>query len=779
MNMPKLLMRLVLGQRLPIHDGEQQFRGLHGPVLIRRDRWGIPHLEAESLADAMFGLGYCHGQDRTFQLETLLRLGRGTLSALVGKAALPVDRLSRRIGFYRSAQEQLQIVTEEARHLLQRYVAGVNSAHEHGLHSRPHEYVLLGSTPTPWQAADVLAYLKLQSFLLPSNWDVELARLKVFMGEGADVLRDLEPGYAAWHPSTLQGLPSGTPQFLKSLEQDLAVFKQYAQVGGGSNNWIISGTRTTTGKPLLANDPHLPATVPAAWYLASIRTPEGTIAGASFAGCPAFPTAHNGHSCWGVTAGLTDNTDLFIETLSADRKSVRQADGTFLPCEVLHEVIQVKKGSDVVEKVLITPRGPIITPFLSPENVALSLCAVWLKPLPVRGFLDCFRAQDFDTFRHSFQEWPVLPLNLVYADAAGTTGWQLVGQVPQREGFNGMIPTLADLPGVGWKPDLVPFEQMPYLRNPSQGFLATANQHPSDAATPFLGHDYCNPYRSLAISAELLAKAEGWTVEDCLQLQLNVKSLHWQELRPFVLALLPEDEESRYGLDILRNWDGELASNSGAATVYELVVSDLIQRVVKQRATVEWRAALGETGSGPFSHNLFGERRHSWLIGLFRNPPSWLKKPLEVEFQECVRLVVQKLRRELGPTQEWWSWGDLRPLRVQHPLLGTHKLLGRVFNLPVIPFHGDAHTVCQSGQRVLDPVAPPSMISNLRAVFDTSDYNNSRFSLAGGQSGNPFSPNFADLFTLWQEGQGVPLVHTQFEELRSTKATLRLIPEKA
>src|SRR5262249_51905360 len=264
---------------------------------------------------------------------------------------------------------------------------------------------------------------------------------------------------------------------LDALAADLAALQEFLPRGGGSNNWAIAGSRTASGKPILASDPHLAPTAPAPWYLAHVRCPEREAAGAGFVGAPGFGIGHNGFAAWGVTAGLTDNTDLLLETLGPDGSSVREAEGTFSRCETAREVIRVKDGPDVTEDVLLTPRGPILTPILEDIPLAVSFRAVWLDPLPVEGFLGAVRARSFAEFRKPFEHWPFFPLNMLYADTAGTIGWQLVGQLPRRRGASGLIPVPADRPGVGWD-GLVPFDEMPFAENPERGFLATANNSP-------------------------------------------------------------------------------------------------------------------------------------------------------------------------------------------------------------------------------------------------------------------------------------------------------------
>lgn len=786
MNLPRLALRALLGRRLPVTSGEVRVRGLSAPVTVRRDRWGVPHIDAPSDADAWFALGFCHAQDRGGQLETYWRLGRGRLAEWVGAAGLPADRLSRRIGFRRSAEAQLPALSPPARATLDAYTAGVNAAHPAGRTKPPHEFAVLGGEPSPWDSADVLAFLKFQSFLLPSNWDVEFARLRILRADGAAAVAELDPLYPAHHPVSSGGEGesgkgggedrgvAGTAHSPSPLLSDLHALHALFPRGGGSNNWLVAGGRSASGKPLLASDPHLAPLAPAPWYLAHVRTPEWAVAGAGFVGSPAFPIGHNGHAAWGVTAGLTDNTDLFLETLGPGGTSVRQSDGSFAPCERRTETIRVKGGPDVVEDVLVTPRGPVVSPlFDEPGAEVLSIRAVWLDPLPVWGFLGALRTTTFDDFRRCFADWPVLPLNVLYADTTGTVGWQLVGQLPRRKGGHGLLPRPADRPDAGWEPEPVPFDEMPFATNPPDGLLATANNRP----TPdFPGVDFVDGYRCAVIRDEL-AKRADWDVAGFLELQTNTRSLPWEEMRPVVTALEPTDPQAREAVALLREWDGHVTADSPAGAIFELMVAELCVRVAKAKAPNSWRAALGDVGLGAAGHNLFADRRVSHLSLLVREQPAgWLARPWPEEVADVLGGIVRRLRREAGPAPAYWAWGHLRKLRLDHPLFGRHRLLGPAFNLGPVPCGGDQNTISQAGARPLHPTDFTHNMANLRAVFDLADLSKSQFVLCGGQSGNPCSPHHADLFPLWQEGAAVPIPWPQEQVVRAAKETLRLVP---
>jgi penicillin amidase len=793
MGFSRLLFRLALGRRLPVTAGELRIRGPVAPVTVRRDKYGVPHIDAESDHDAFFALGFCQAQDRAAQLEVLWRVGRGRLAEWVGPAGLDADRMSRRIGFRRAAEKQLPVLDEFVRGQITAFAAGITAGNTAGLPKKPHEFAILGGEPSAWDAIDVLALLKLQSFLLPSNWDVELARLKILLADGLAAVGELDPTTVSWRsrnllapddPSSAYAVSEGadlqehlivnTPSLpvIDHLVSDLAALQSFAPPSGGSNNWVIAGSRTQSGKPILASDPHLAPSAPPPWHLSHVRTPEWEAAGAQLVGAPGFGIGHNGFCAWGVTAGLTDNTDLFLETLGPDKTSVREADGSFRQCGVVREVIRVKGGSDVAEEVLITPRGPIITPLIPGLTAALSMRAVWLDPLPISGFLSLPRARSFHEFRRCFDKWPLLPLNVLYADTEGATGWQLIGQLPRRRGGHGLLPRPADRTDSGWA-GLVPFDTMPFLENPAQGHFATANNAPP--ARIYLGSDYCDPYRARAVH-DALAARDGWTVADCLALQLDVRCIPWEGIREAVLSLKVSDSDARDALELLRAWDGRVDADSPAACVFELFTAEMCVRVAKAKAPNAWRAALGEFGLTGVGHSLFTDRRVAHLVGLVRTQPSGWFASWPAEMESALGDVVRKLRREVGPGPAFWGWGHLRQLRLEHPLFGKHRWLGPVFNLGPVPCGGDCNTISQAGARPADPTGFTHNMANMRTVFDLSDVSKSQFVLCGGQSGNPWSDHYDDQFRLWQAGEAIPIAWDQATVIREAKETLRLLP---
>jgi penicillin amidase len=771
----RLLFRAVTGKRLPVTSGTLHVDGPRRPLTIHRDNYGIPHIEATTDEDAWFGLGFAQAQDRAFQLELRMRTARGTLSEVIGAPTLNIDRLSRRIGFHESSRRQLPVMAPEVRAQIEAFVAGINAAYAAGLPKRPHEFLLLRSKPTPWEATDVLSAGKLMSFWLIGNWDVELSRLKVLLSDGEQALRDLDPEYQAHHPvSTPPGAEAGP--MVDRLSADLEEFRSFAGGGTGSNNWAISGSKTKSGRPILANDPHLDPVLPAHWYLCHLSTPDWQLAGAALLGAPAIGAGHNGHVAWGITAGLTDTVDLFIEDVAPDGRGVQRGGG-YERCELRQEVIRVKGKPAVTEEVLVTPRGPVVSPGFTDNLPVLSMRAVWLDPRPARGFLTVHKTQTVEEFRRQFEQWPVLPQNVAVADTSGTIAWQLVGELPRRRKGYGTMPLHGADAETGWYEDTVPFTQMPFALDPDIGFVASANNKPvSDAwPGPFLGVDWLDGYRVGRIF-EALGQRDDWDVASTQRLQLDEVSMTWREIRDAVLAIEPHSEEARFGVELLRAWDGVVAVTSGAASVYEGFIGEMWQRVAASRAPSGMEYALGRGFTELLPGSTFAAGRISTLLRrINEQPEGWLDQPWSAVMSEALAAVVAKLRREHGAAPSGWAWGTLRQLTLQHPV-GRINQLSAIFNRGPFPFGGDGNTVSQASASIRRFGANPGAIASLRAVIDVGDWDASRFSLPGGQSGNPLSPHYDDQLPLWLKGEGVPIAWTPEAVRGAIKTSLRLVP---
>ena len=775
MNIHKLLFRLLLGRRLPTTRGQITVQGVRRSVAIRRDRYGVPYIEAETDDDAWYALGFCQGQDRSFSLEMLLRAARGTLCELVGPGALATDRLSRQLGFTRLAPKQLEAFHPDVRRRFEAFARGINDGVSKGRRRKTHEFTLLRAEPSTFEAVDLVAIYLLQSMALSANWDVELVRLRMLELDGPEALTLLDPPYPDWHPvSTMPEITAGPAA--DALARDIASLAEVVGVNRASNSWAVGPLRTASGRPILANDPHLVPTLPPHWYLAHVRTPSWGMVGATFAGLPAFPVGHNGNVAWGVTLGLADNSDLFLEQVGDDGLSVREG-SRFVPCEVIDETINIAGGPAHHERVLITPRGPIVGQSASNDSLAISIKATWLQALPVEGLLETHTATTCEEFRQSFTKWPHISLNLAHADTQGDIGLQLAGQVPHRRAGHGTIPMPGWNSESGWHDAFVPFDEMPHTTNPDPGFVASANNQPLPSGRgPFLGVDWLDGYRASRI-VEIVDAKDDWDIEDTAQAQLDTVSIPWREMRDVVLAIEPSTTEAERTLALLSDWDGAAEIDSTGAAVFEFFLKEMVQRIAMAKAPRSWEWAIGRSETPVHSLTLLSGRRVGHLVNLLRNQPDgWADVPLAKLIDDSLAAAITELRGRYGPDPSGWRWGHIRPLALKHPV-GRSRWLAPVYNLPPIPCPGDTNTVLQTGADPRNAAGSPLVCPSMRMVLDVGNWDENIFVLPGGQSGNPLSPHYDDQFDLWVQGNGITIPWSPKEVERLTVSTLTLSPE--
>jgi penicillin G amidase len=754
-------LRVALGARRPLISGRLAVDGLRGEVVISRDRFGVPYVRAAGEHDVWFGQGFCHAQDRGFQLEAVLRVGRGTLAELVGPPAVAVDRFTRRVGLHRAARRHLPRLGDTARATIEAYAAGINAAHAGGAAPVPHELALLRARPSAWTATDVLAYVNLQALSLNGNWRTELGRLRLLAADGADALRDLDaacrrPG--AVDPALAAAAMDVSTALLADAEAVTGIVP--AAAGGGSNGIVVAGARTASGRPIMANDLHLPPGVPSPVYLVHLRTDDWAAAGGSFVGAPGVVLGHNGTAAWGLTAGLVDLADLFIEELGEDGVSVRQG-GEDVPCRVERERIAVRGAEPIDEDVVITPRGPIVGPAPAGGRFALSLRATWHEHPPVELELAHQRARSLGAFTAGVTAGTVLSLHWVYADGAGGAGRALGGRVPRRRTGHGLLPRPGWDLAHGWEDGLVPPEAMPAGGPDEDGVIVCANDRPPSARDgAYLGVDFADDFRALRLR-QALAERSDWDVDAVRALQLDSTSLPWAALRARVLSLSPDDDDALLACDLLATWDGEVSEDSPAAAVFEVFVAELARAVAHARAPHGAIHLLGAAVDPLSPTTLMSAVRVGHLVRVLdEHPDGWVGRPWPELMSDALAAAVARLRARGGPRPASWAWGRVRPLRLRHPF-GERRGLAAAFDLGPFAWGGETHTPSAAVVSVLDPLANPELIAVARFSVEAGDWEGARWVLPGGQSGNPCSPHYADQLPLWRRGDGVPIAWSE------------------
>ncbi len=554
-------------------EGEITVAGLTAPVEVVRDAWGVPHIYAANEADLFFAQGYVHAQDRLWQMELNRHLSGGRMAELFGRPALETDRYLRTLGMRRNAERSWQLLEPETRSFLESYARGVNAYLESHRGALPVEFTILGARPQPWTPIDCLAWAETMGLSLGQNHAVELKRVALAAKLGEQRARQLLPPYPAEGAVIVPPGEGGYPAVEPGPETPggplLASLLGPPAFSRGSNNWVVHGSRTTTGKPILANDTHLGLNMPSEWYENGLHAGRFDVVGFSMAGLPFVVIGHNQRVAWGITAMNGDTQDLYVETFDAQKRRYQAGDQWQEP-QRIHEQIPLKSGQKVDLEIVVTRHGPIIND-VSGLTQSPPMALRWAAADGNR-FLDALPrmnlAKDWPSFREALSLWGSPTLNFVYADVDGNIGYQAAGNIPLRApGDEGLVP----MPGAGGEHDwrgYVPFAEMPSVLNPKAGFVASANNKVvADSYPHFIAHDYADPYRATRIT-EVLAAGRKVSVDDMKRLQADTVSPTAPKLRPYLKAVKPENDLQKRALEQVERWDGHMNADSPGATIF-------------------------------------------------------------------------------------------------------------------------------------------------------------------------------------------------------------------
>jgi penicillin amidase len=772
---------------LPESTGEVRLPGLHGPVEIRWDRWGVPHVYAGDTHDLFFTQGYVLASERLFQMDLAMRLGAGRLSEVFGELALPLDRFIRAVGWNRAARGVTERWDDLSWEMAGSFTAGIHAWLDR-MPARPVEYEALDLDPLFAEggtaAEAMMAASVFMAWSLSTNWDVELLRTAVAERLGAEAVATLFPDLPTESGALVAGKKGGRGGRRAAL--DLLLQAPAFPGGQGSNNWVVAGRRSVTGMPLLANDPHLFAQLPSVWYEIHLTAPGIEVTGVSLPFAPGVIIGHNDRIAWGITNLGGDVQDLFLERLNPEGTEALY-EGVWEPVSVHREEIAVR-GRQEPEVVVAreTRHGPILDSYLvgmaAPEvvigGIRETYALRWVGTEEISHPSTVYRlntATNFDQFRAALAEWAAPGGNFVYADVDGNIGYQAAGAHPVRRRGDGTVPVPGWTGTHEWD-GFVPFEELPWSYNPDEGFLATANNKIHDDAYPHLiGKDFLPPYRARRIVHLLTERAEH-DLDSFRSIHMDTVSLPAMEVLPHLLTVEPVTDRQKHALGLLAEWDFDLAPQSGAAALYEVWSCRIGDVVLRPR--------LGEE----LYDHYFARRQWSnsfqcqVLPNLLAFPTAtWFGRDggraRDDALREALDQALDELTARLGEDMASWSWGALHRVRFAGRLAIIPEL-AELFTAAEGPLGGDDQTVLQGlfepGGRSYDAVVVPSW----RMVVDLADLDASVGTHTVGQSGNPASPHFADLYPLWATGQYHPLPFTRAAVEAETASVLGLLPQE-
>lgn len=773
-------------RNLPHAKGALKLKALQAPVEIIRDPWGVPHIYAQNAQDLFFAQGFVHAQDRLWQMDFQRRVAAGRLSEVLGKEALDADRWIRILGIRRVAERGLALLDPESLGYLEAYAKGVNACIEQ--EPWPIEFTLLRYRPEPWTAADTLSWVKMCAWSLSYNWETELIRARLIAKLGAERAAQLEPACYKSCPSIV---PPGTyaanlgDAALKRAAQARPFTGPPLQAGVGSNNWVISGTRTTSGAPIVANDLHIALALPALLYENHLVGGGFDVIGATFPGVPGVVVGHNGHVSWSLTTSFADVQDLYLEHLrrAEDGRVQYEYQGKWLDATLRREEIRVRGGQTSIEEVIATRHGPIINALLKELPTEQPLALRWAALEPDISMQAVFRmnaAKDCAEFRDALRAWAAPALNIVYADAQGNIAYHLIGKVPVRA--NG--PSLVPVPG--WSGEYewtgyIPFDELPQFSNPPAGYIASANNRIAGDDYPhYISCEYALGDRAKRI-VELIQARDKLDLAYSRHMQLDRLSLTARATARYIGQLQIEDPELADVVSLMRSFDGRLEADSPAACVHGVWLWRMIYRTLagKLGELTKHYAGHGPT-PGLTEWSVFGVRSWEWLLEVLADPHSpWFDLGHGETRDDVMRLVLQEtvdyLKAKFGPEIHRWAWGKLHTLTCVHPLART-RALKHFFNRGPYPMGGDGSTLWAS--TTLEVGNDATMVGPAyRFIVDLGNLRDAQAQLMPGQSGRPGDMHYDDQIKSWLDGDYHPMLYAREDVERRARGTLRLAPQ--
>jgi penicillin G amidase len=760
---------IFLRSSLPVTSGTLRLTGLIGPVSIVRDPNGVPAIRAENQHDLYMALGFVHAQDRLFQMDLQRRLAAGRLSEIFGPRALVSDRTMRTLGLYRHAVAGIEFVSPEFKDVLGAYAAGVNAFLNSGARL-PIEFTVLNYRPEEWHLGDSLVLGKLLALQLTGNYRLELLRARLAQSLNAAQVNDLFPDYPADGPIALGKLASLT----RSLPLDGLLGGLPDAVGPkrASNNWVVDGAHSMTGKPLLANDPHLDYSEPLIWYLVRLEAPYLNLAGATVAGAPVVILGHNDRIAWGYTTTDADAEDLFVERVDPHDPSHYLTPDGLAPFDTLEEQIGVKGQDAQTLTIRATRHGPVISDLastvheLATAGTVLALRASFLVDgdRSVEAQWRAGQARDWPTWRDALRLFTAPPQNMVYADVDGNIGFLMPGQIPIRKSGDGLSPVpgwTGDYDWAGW----IPFDELPQTFNPPVGHIATANNKIVSDAYPYLiSHNWDVPYRIERIEAGL-AETPRQSIESSTRLQADIVSLTARHLLPLMLAIDPSDVRAKTAMGMLSKWDGRMDATRPEPLIFAAWVRALNKRL--------YQPALGKL------FERFWAPTPLVTEGVLTKHPYWCgDRGCAVALQASLSDALDELSGQYGPDPVNWRWGTAHQALFAHPLFHSIfraiPLLSDLFDRKVSA-DGANDTIDAGAFQYANPDGPYTDTHGpaLRAIYDLEDLDKSVFLTALGQSAHVLSSHYDDILPRWR----------RFDWLRLPRyprgETLMLVPKRS
>ena len=755
--------------------GKINVPGLQKPVRVLRDQWGIAHIYAETQDDLFFAQGFVAAQDRLWQMDLWRRTGEGKLAEILGESAIERDRFARLLRYRGEMKAEYESYAPDAKQIIEAFVRGINfqieSLQQGDRNRLPIEFQLTNTRPELWTPEVCLT--RMAGYVMTRNATTELLRAELARELGTafvDEFVENDPPHKTEIPAGLD-LNDFAGIEHKILAAATAAsgpvnFNRGVNPNDGSNNWVIDGTMSATGKPLLANDPHRAIALPSLRYMVHLVGPGWNVIGAGEPALPGVAAGHNDRVGFGFTIVGTDQQDLYVEETNPANPNEYRSRGKWLPMRVEREQIKVKDRTEpVTVELKFTQHGPVVYED-AVRHRAYALKWVGSEP-GTAGYLASLslnRARNWNDFHKALERWKVPSENLAYADVDGNIGWVAAGMTPLRKGWSGMLP----VPGAEGKYEwqgFLPLKDLPQVYNPAKHFIATANHNILPPGYRHeIGYEWAAPFRFQRIEEVISSAKKIFAVADFERLQHDEVSLPARELTQMLRETKAVNDDLRPYVEMLAGWDCVLSKDSAATALYEFWLPKLTPAVFKRHIPEKlWpllaaRISLVKT------------------IEVLKSPqPRWFgndaRSARDAALLKSLAEAVTEAKAKLGNDPAKWRWGTLHVAPFNHPL-STDEARRAVFDLAAVERGGDANTVFATG----GPNFKQNHGASFREILDFADWDASVATNVPGQSGQPQSAHYADLLPLWADGKYFPLLYSRQKIEREAKDKLVLTP---
>jgi len=744
----------------PNTSGKVVLDGLDGQIEVFRDVYGIPHVRAQTAGDAFFGQGFVTAQDRLWHMEHDRRWAYGRWAEFAGDSALEQDRLMRRFRLRASVEDDYAAINQETRAMLDTYTAGVNAS-VLMMDALPIEFQMLDEKPAAWEPMDCLAVFKARHILM-GVFESKLWRARLVSVLGSEKAAKALPGY---QPGHLTILPPGgeyvgsDDSSLAHVTKDVETISRLSDPYSGSNNWVISGSRTASGKPLVAGDPHRQLDTPNVYYQNHMACPDFDAIGLSFPGFPGFPHfGHNASVAWCVTHASADYQDLYAERFKDGSNSTYEFKGEWKQAEVHREVIEVRDGRSEEIDVVVTHHGPVIAGDPGTGHaIALRFTGTAGPNLGFECLPRMLKAGSVEEMDEAMRDWVEPCHNFVLADVHGNIEYLTRGKLPIRSEANAWFPVAGWTGEHEWE-GFVPFEEMPRSRNPDTGYIVTANNRiVGDDYPHYIGLDYSPGFRAKRIH-ERIKDIKSATVEDMASIHAERVSIPGQKYARLLAGVEPRDELSGEAMKRVTSWDGSMDQDAVEPSIYSAFRWHLNRTLLQHALGPLWDEAQEAGGRGAPQHLKRLEAR--FLKAAEEKDPSPL--PPGADWPSLMAQALSEgiayLKDRLGDDMDSWTWGKLHFTKPIHKLSHLFKEEASLLDPPSVPTGGDGDTP-QAGSYTTEEPFTSYWISVARYAFDLSDWSNSRWVVPLGVSGHPGSPHYADQTSVWEQVQMVPMLY--------------------